>query len=423
MDLLPDDLLANVLRRLPPCSLAASRCVRKDWCAIIDSRRLLRADLLPLRLDAFFCLADLLDSQRYFFGRPSTGRRIGGRLDFLDEDEGDLQWVADHCNGLLLLWKGVVNPATRQWVPLPPYPEPCIGMEGFCQDYFLAYDPIVSPHYEVVCILRVPATEGNIKFKEESEWPSSPYTTHVFSSRKWRWEERSFVREGAAAGTIADMRSDWRARYRHAVYLRGALYVHCQNDFVMRITLWNDKYEMIKSPASSQMADDGVVYLGKSEKGVYSALLWDENRWPQCRVWLLNESCGQMEWVLKSNISLQAVVENFPFDNDEYSRPWIVNYKEDVNEAWAEDEFEWDFDNGIILPETKDNKVGTYNHETVFLGFHPYKEIAFFLVSVTVVSYHLNSSKVQELGILNEQTVVKSFPYTPCWMGELSENN
>lgn len=52
--LLPDDMLADVLRRLPPSSLAASRCVRKQWCSIIDARCLLHVDLLPLQLDGFF---------------------------------------------------------------------------------------------------------------------------------------------------------------------------------------------------------------------------------------------------------------------------------------------------------------------------------------------------------------------------------
>ncbi|KAL6630701.1 hypothetical protein ACP70R_028552 [Stipagrostis hirtigluma subsp. patula] len=328
MDLLPDDMLANDLGRLPPCTLAASRCV-----------------------------------------------------------------------------------------------------EGFRRHCYLAYDPFLSPHhFQVFCFL-IPCRNSNIKFEEESEWPPSLYTTHVFSSSKWRWEERTFVRQGEAAGTIADMRFTWETRHRHAVYLRGTLYVHCQNDSVMRITLSNDKYQMIKPPAGSQIVHDhdGVVYLGKSEKGVYSALLWEEeNRWPRCRVWLLNESCGQMEWVLKSDISLQAVVQNFPYSDDRYSRPWIVNYnnnKKDMNEAWAEDEFEWDFDNGIILHGTKD-KVSPCRGNAVFLGFHPYKEIAFFLISNSrAVSYNLNSLKVQELGILNEQTVVKSFPYTPCRMGELFENN
>ncbi|KAL6597549.1 hypothetical protein ACP70R_046989 [Stipagrostis hirtigluma subsp. patula] len=292
-------------------------------------------------------------------------------------------------------------------------------MEGFRRHCYLAYDPFLSPHhFQVFCFL-IPCRNSNIKFEEESEWPPSLSTTHVFSSSKWRWEERTFVRQGEAAGTIADMRFTWETRHRHAVYLRGTLYVHCQNDSVMRITLSKDKYQMIKPPAGSQIVHDhdGVVYLGKSEKGVYSALLWEEeNRWPRYRVWMLNESCGQMEWVLKSDISLQALVQNFPYSNDRYSRPWIVNYNNDKKDMNAEDEFEWDFDNGIILPETED-KVSPCRGNAVFLGFHPYKEIAFFLISNSrAVSYNLNSLKVQELGILNEQNVVKSFPYTPCRM-------
>ncbi|KAF8703719.1 hypothetical protein HU200_031803 [Digitaria exilis] len=183
----------------------------------------------------------------------------------------------------------------------------------------------------------------------------------------------------------------------------------------MRITLSDDEYQMIKSPVESKIVDNGVFYLGKSEKGVYFALLWGD-RWPQFRVWLLNESCGQMEWLLKSDTSLQEVVQNFPFNIDnKYSRPWIVNYVKDVKEAQVEEESEWDFDNGIVL-ETK-AKVETDHQETFFLGFHPYKEIAFFWVSHTrVVSYHLNSSKVQELGILHVPSIMKSFPYTPCML-------
>jgi len=110
--------------------------------------------------------------------------------------------------------------------------------------FFLAYDPMASPHYEVV-LIPVPRTgANNIELKESSEWPPSPFTTQVFSSRKWRWEERSFVREGEAAETIADMQYH---RFQ-AVYLRGALYVHCRNGSVMRYTsmhsLLEHKYDM-----------------------------------------------------------------------------------------------------------------------------------------------------------------------------------
>ncbi|TVU20211.1 hypothetical protein EJB05_36410, partial [Eragrostis curvula] len=352
MDLLPDDLLTVVLGRLTPFSLAESRCVRKSWCDIIDTRRLLRADLLPVRLDGFFLIEDVpcLTPIRHFFSRPSTGCKISSHLDFLRDEIPlhDCLWISDHCNGLLFLSETfVVNPATRQWVSLPPFPEPWVGMEEFDFNFFLAYDPMVSRHFEVVLIPLVPSIRYTIEFKEESEWPPSPFTTYVFSSRRWRWEERSFVREGKAAGTIADMRCgfDEDPRLRHAVYLRGALYVHCQNDAVMRMTLWNDKYQMIKSPTKNNGSNQGVVYLGKSQKGVYCASISQENSRPWLRVWLLNESGSEMEWVLKSDVSLQMIVEKFPSaSTDRCNMPWILNDNTDTCEAWTEDESEWDFE-------------------------------------------------------------------------------
>jgi hypothetical protein len=171
MDLLPDDMLSNILGRLPPFSLAASRCVLKKWCAIIDGRRLLRADILPLRLDGFFFRTEFTDWARHFFSRPSTGRRISGRLaDYVKDDD-----ILDHCNGLLLLLDRVANPATRQSLGLPLFPD-CDAYEGFGTQYFLAYDPFVSPqHYQVVLIPLVPEEHhySSIKFKESSEWPPS----------------------------------------------------------------------------------------------------------------------------------------------------------------------------------------------------------------------------------------------------------
>jgi hypothetical protein len=51
---LPQDWLVDILHRLAPRWLAVSRCVCKDWQATIDSRRLLRTDMLPLRLEGIF---------------------------------------------------------------------------------------------------------------------------------------------------------------------------------------------------------------------------------------------------------------------------------------------------------------------------------------------------------------------------------
>ncbi|TVU33921.1 hypothetical protein EJB05_15737, partial [Eragrostis curvula] len=53
-----------------------------------------------------------------------------------------------------------------------------------------------------------------------------------------------------------------------------------------------------------------------------------------------------MEWVFKSDISLQGMVENSPSYEytDRYNKPWIVNYEKDVREALTEDASEWDFE-------------------------------------------------------------------------------
>ncbi|XP_066379334.1 uncharacterized protein [Miscanthus floridulus] len=217
---------ANILRRLTPRFLATSRCVCKPWCTIIDTRRLVRADLLPLSLAGIFInFHDLVLSE--FFSRSSTGPTISDCLPPRDI-------FSDHCNGLLLLDDYVVNPATYQWVQLPPFPSPHLGTENFFHKEHLVFDPAVSPHYEVFLIPFACARSVRIKLNpatEELEWPLSPCILHVFSSRTKKWEERSFVREGEAAGTVADMRLDgsYSNHYHNSVYWRGALYVHCQH--------------------------------------------------------------------------------------------------------------------------------------------------------------------------------------------------
>jgi hypothetical protein len=103
-------------------------------------------------------------------------------------------------------------------------------MEDFYDWRYLVFDPTVSPHYDVFSIPTVPLNQT--RFPMETEWPPSPYTIDVFSSRTGRWEKRSFVREGGATRTIADIKCSWKHRY--AVHWRDALYVHLQDDSIIR---------------------------------------------------------------------------------------------------------------------------------------------------------------------------------------------
>ncbi|CAM0875354.1 unnamed protein product [Alopecurus aequalis] len=372
----PDDVIACILRRLNPRSLAASRCVCKDWRAVIDTQSLLRADLLPLSVYGIFFVKENLLGRLEFFARPLMEHKIADKFDIPWHDQYD---VLDHCNGLLLFKEWVVNPATRQCVALPPPPPPCMGMEDFYDRRHLVFDPTVSPHYDVLSIPVVPHELGNqTKFTMETEWPPSPFTMSVFSSRTRRWEKRSFIRQGEGTGTtIADMKFSWK--YRYAVCWRDALYVHCQDGSIMRITLSSQKYQVIPSPTDSNVAAGTYLYLGKSTKGVYCALICNEAQ--RLHIWLLHEFCGQKEWVLKKDVTIQPIVRIMyqDFGHHNYGlwtlqkNPYPGGFD---NEPIVEKKFEWDLDTGITLEAAAMIKNDTYADMRI-LGFHPYKEILF----------------------------------------------
>ncbi|XBI18580.1 hypothetical protein VPH35_060323 [Triticum aestivum] len=275
------------------------------------------------------------------------------------------------------------------------------------------------------CVCLIPPAPG---------WRTSPTTCALLSTplcrpitRTWTWEERVLVRRGEAAGAIADMQSP-RARepeHRYTVYWKGELYVHCQNDSIMRITLSNGEYEVIKPPTS--MDEFTEFYIGKSKKGLYCALIYKDRSY-RLQVWLLSELRGKMEWGLKIDTSLVPVVAMFSWlSHEENSGPWILhggNYDGDGKKVIVEDKCEWDFNNGILLEARDGDECDFVSGSIYFLGFHPYDEIAFLWVSrARVVAYHLSSSKVQDLGMLHVQCVGDSFPYTPYWTGELFEKH
>ncbi|KAM0857353.1 hypothetical protein ACQ4PT_048538 [Festuca glaucescens] len=391
---LPDDVLAAVLRRVPPHWLAASRCVCRAWRDAVDGRRLLRADLLPLTLAGLFVH---FNEHKYpeFLARPSSpssaasSRAVSGDLSFLPSaspqcgyfwEEGCVDWrnynIQDHCNGLLLLLNNsVVNPATRRWNILPTCPAED-GIGHVVYRTHLVYDPMVSPHYEV---FKIPTLYRYYDDKvdpsmEESEWPPS---------------------------------------------------------LCKIISLSNNTYSVIKPPMDLTVEAHPDINIARSKKGLYivaSDMYWPRDKY-LLRVWILNESCGQVEWMLKHDIDLKHVLAGHHF----YGRDqWIledINYnlfrssgcQEDNKKATTEENTEWNSDEDVeeedmidhsgyledkkVVVEKKlvwnsnnDNELNyggmiedcysdeehyddSRNEDLRILGFHPYKEILFLSAS------------------------------------------
>jgi hypothetical protein len=203
---LPDDVLASILRRLSACDLAASRCVRKSWRAVVDARRLMLTHVLPHSLQGIFI--NYIDYKRpHCLSRPSAQKPlIDGNLDYLPGYTQDFNTIIDHCNGLLLYEAGllyVVNPATRRW--------DSVHCKGDVNQAYLVFDPAVSPHYELFFIPDIPKEifQGHQTNPHDSmEWPPSLWTMNVFSSSSRQWQKRSFVRQDDAVGTVASIRVD-----------------------------------------------------------------------------------------------------------------------------------------------------------------------------------------------------------------------
>nr|CAB3480625.1 unnamed protein product [Digitaria exilis] len=460
----------------------------------------------------------------------STSSDVDGMLGFMPNEQRDWWSVMDRCNGLLLCCINmdadlcVCNPATRQCTLLPRQRKRMWSDEPPHDAYaYLVFDPQVSPHFEVFLVPSVPekppppdrwckeerdrralllqqeleapfcldwffsspddelvaeeidddleemppVDEDDMESVDDPcllmEWPPSQRVVNVFSLRTGRWEERTFVREGDPAGIVKEMRLDppsptWLGpRWRYAVYWHGALYVHCQGGFIARLQVSGDKYQAIKTPANTH---SGKPYLGRTDVcfGIVHSLL---------RVWILSESHGRMEWVLKHQHDLlpHAQYISSCYNNGKHAKgPWTVIQEhnddlydsDDISETASSENFEWNSNNTDILSvevgdsdnstketlgelnfdwlsvDDEDGDEEYYSSRTFdILGFHPHEDVVFLVEPFGAAAYDLNSSKIQYLGDSKpksyDQTpshgIFESFVYTPCMIGELHKGN
>ncbi|KAK1643178.1 hypothetical protein QYE76_060983 [Lolium multiflorum] len=179
---LPDELVVDILSRLPLKSVCRFKCVCKSWLAFSSHpyyrQKLPRtpAGLLyrqrePIRLPWS------LGTSIHLASLPGNGSEVDTRLNFvpLRYKNSNLE---DCSNGLLLCYQGgghkreeisnaiVSNPATQEWMALPntePGPPVC------STDLRLCFDPLWSQHFYVFKFQSIPHLTPHIGTTTEVE--------------------------------------------------------------------------------------------------------------------------------------------------------------------------------------------------------------------------------------------------------------
>ncbi|CAM0907586.1 unnamed protein product [Alopecurus aequalis] len=189
--LLTDDLMVEILSRLPARSVNRFKCVSPSWRDLIADTA--HRKKLPQTIAGFlYNTYSRVDSRfhKFHFASVSAGAAppLDPSLPFLPPDEYLYVVQLDTCNGLLLCLAHmahsspssteedmldshyiVCNPATGRWVDLPPHPKvPARFMSR------LAFDPAVSSHFHVFQFAKAGQeeyiTEVNIYSSQTGSW-------------------------------------------------------------------------------------------------------------------------------------------------------------------------------------------------------------------------------------------------------------
>ncbi|CAO2184399.1 unnamed protein product [Urochloa humidicola] len=288
---LSDNMLAEIILRLPFKSVARSKCVSKNWCATISDGYLRRR--LPLQLSVVYFPDNGGKAPRFACAEDGGD---GGQL--VDRDLGffpfmDTAVVCDASNGLLLLRTAgtarfyVVDPVTRRWAALPP-PSRDARLS------MLAFDPSSSSgggggyHYHVVNFT------GRWRDRGGGE-------VEVFSSESWAW---SAPRDVDFAGVPAASLSG--SMHFHG----GALYALAADpDCVVRMGVTDLTCAVAELPADpAAAAGGGDARLAHSGGRLHYVASSDGGA--GLKVWVLDDSSpAAIQWRLKHAAKLDGVAE------------------------------------------------------------------------------------------------------------------
>ncbi|WOH01318.1 hypothetical protein DCAR_0520700 [Daucus carota subsp. sativus] len=206
-----EDLLLEILLQVPIKTLMRFKSVSKQWLSLIANPYFvrLRSPLAPSASSLFFANSSCRSNPDYQFIPLDV---VDGSLapfrtfKFINDPLGSGVSALQSCNGLLLCASYrarefnrryyVYNPTTKQFATLPQikreFSKTVCGMS-------LAFDPVTSPYYKVVCVRRSELRQQHFQIEiYSSETRVWKVSGEPFTAPKHTKFEKCFVHWGNA---------------------------------------------------------------------------------------------------------------------------------------------------------------------------------------------------------------------------------
>ncbi|MFQ6637743.1 hypothetical protein Gotur_013744 [Gossypium turneri] len=286
-----DDILINVLIRLPGKSLMRFRNVSKHWLSLISSPYFSRClNQIPISPSAIFLrMQPSLNKLKYHFlslDRNPVREPSVRSFTFVDDPAGIR--ILQSCNGLLLCCSNnrlgeynrnyyIYNPTTHQYTTLPK-PDNRTQSPNTIFGVILAFDPLKSAHYKVI-------------FVRSSETSPHLYQLEIYSSETHQW---SFSSEISKVNNFSQ-----------GVYCCGGIHWRNNSGPFLRFDVHQERFQEIPMP---KIPDD-----------------WDQQT--KCRYF--GECGGRLHLILTSCKHSTRQFDVYEMKND--FSGWFVKYRVDLN--------------------------------------------------------------------------------------------
>ncbi|CAN6289021.1 unnamed protein product [Urochloa humidicola] len=299
---LSDELLIEILRRLPVRSVCRFKCVSRSWRNLISDP--VHRKKLPHTLAGFFYGSwngeRFPRSAQHFTNVTGKGAPfIFPSFSFLPVPIGDVA-LLDSCNGLLLcrcfvpgpregdgvrpFHYAVCNPATEKWVMLPDGS----WASGEARTACLGFDPTVSSHFHVVEYV---VDEGYCVGVE------------IYSSKtgSWSFKESEWGDDVALDGA-------------RSVFLNGSMHMLMYSDRIAAVDMEGKTWRSIPVPSDDDNLSQGHLYQSQGRLYFVNVDFADASK---LSIWILKDY-DTHEWTLKHSVRKVFLFrrKNLQFDMD-----------------------------------------------------------------------------------------------------------